>query len=287
MTAVLFAALSSVAFGGSDFYGGLASRRFATLKVLVVAAPASLIIEIAAWPALGGSWSTGAILWGGMSGVAYAVAFGLLYWCLAKGPIIVLSPVSATISAVVPVAAGLSFGETLSSVGVAGTVIAVLAVSLLGFSGGDGGEQQTASTRPSMLALGAAIAAGATIALQLICLDRAPTDSGMAPLVAGRIVATILVWIAVPLTQAHISREGRASDWSAAIASGVLDSLATIAFVLAVRAGDLAIVAVITALYPAGTIVLARLVLHETVSRVQFGGLMTAGVAVTLLALSS
>jgi drug/metabolite transporter (DMT)-like permease len=284
MTAVLFAALSSVAFGGSDFYGGLASRRFATLKVLVVAAPASLIIEIAAWPALGGSWSTGAILWGGMSGVAYAVAFGLLYWCLAKGPIIVLSPVSATVSAVVPVAAGLSFGETLSSVGVAGTVIAVLAVSLLGFSGG---EQQTASTRPSMLALGAAIAAGATIALQLICLDRAPTDSGMAPLVAGRIVATILVWAAVPLTRARIGREGRASDWSAAIASGVLDSLATIAFVLAVRAGDLAIVAVITALYPAGTIVLARLVLHETVSRVQFGGLMTAGVAVTLLALSS
>jgi drug/metabolite transporter (DMT)-like permease len=284
MTAVLFAALSSIAFGGSDFYGGLASRRFATLKVLVVAAPASLIIEIAAWPALGGSWSLDAAVWGGISGVAYAVAFGLLYWCLAKGPIIVLSPVSATVSAVVPVAAGLSFGETLSSVGLTGTVIAVVAVLLLGFSGG---EQQKPSSRPTMLALGAAIAAGATIALQLICLDRAPSDSGMAPLVAGRIIATLLVWAAVPLAQARIGRDGRLSDWSAAIASGVLDSFATIAFVLAVRAGDLAVVAVITALYPAGTILLARLVLHETVSRVQLGGLVTAGVAVTLLALSS
>ncbi|UNB54582.1 EamA family transporter [Mycolicibacterium sp. YH-1] len=284
MTVVLFAALSSIAFGGSDFCGGLASRRFATLKVLVVAAPATLIIDLAAWHAFGGTWSVSAAAWGGISGAAYAVGFGLLYWCLANGPIIVLSPVSATVSALIPVAAGLSFGETLTSVGLAGTVIAIVAVFLLGLSGD---ESREVSTRPTMLTLGAAIGAGAAVALQLICLDRAPHQSGMAPVVAGSAVATLLVWTAVPLVRARIGSDGRLRDWSAAVAAGVLDSLATIAFLLAVRAGDLAVVAVITALYPAGTIVLARLVLRETVSRVQFGGLLTAGLAVTLLALSS
>lgn len=284
MTVVLFAVLSSIAFGGSDFCGGLASRRFATLKVLVVAAPTTLVIDLVALPTLGGSWSVAAGVWGGLSGVAYTVGFALLYWCLANGPIIVLSPVSATVSAVIPVAAGLSFGETLTSMGIAGTVIAIVAVSLLGLSGG---ESRQGSTRPTLLTLGAAVGAGAAIALQLICLDRAPHDSGMAPVVAGSAVASLLVWTTVLVVHADISSEGRLQDWSAAIASGALDSLATIAFVLAVRSGDLAVVAVITALYPAATVALARIFLRERVSRIQFGGLVTAGLAVTLLALSS
>ncbi|WP_256862540.1 EamA family transporter [Microbispora sp. GKU 823] len=69
-------------------------------------------------------------------------------------------------------------------------------------------------------------------------------------------------------------------------AAGMLDSLANLAFLLAARSGDLAVVAVITALYPAGTVLLARVVLAERIHRSQLTGLGAAAVAVSLLALN-
>ncbi len=71
----------------------------------------------------------------------------------------------------------------------------------------------------------------------------------------------------------------------ASAGAGVLDSLANFAFLLAVREGDLAVVAVITALYPASTVLLARVLLNERIGRAQIAGLGIAAVAVSLLAL--
>ncbi|MGW4472601.1 EamA family transporter [Nonomuraea sp. NPDC004354] len=68
--------------------------------------------------------------------------------------------------------------------------------------------------------------------------------------------------------------------------AGVLDSVANLLFLLAARSGDLAIVAVIVALYPAGTVLLARGVLHERIGRGQLAGLGAAALAVSLLALT-
>jgi drug/metabolite transporter (DMT)-like permease len=73
--------------------------------------------------------------------------------------------------------------------------------------------------------------------------------------------------------------------WALAIGSGALSALANLAFLLAVRSGDLSIVAVITALYPGVTVVLARVVLGERLRPVQVAGLATAALAVSLLAL--
>lgn len=69
-------------------------------------------------------------------------------------------------------------------------------------------------------------------------------------------------------------------------AAGVLDSVANLLFLLAARSGDLTVVAVITALYPAGTVLLARGVLAERIHRGQLIGLGTAAVAVSFLALT-
>ena len=73
--------------------------------------------------------------------------------------------------------------------------------------------------------------------------------------------------------------------WALAVGSGALSALANLAFLLAVRSGDLSIVAVITALYPGATVVLAWIVLGERLHRVQVAGLAAAGLAVCLLAL--
>jgi drug/metabolite transporter (DMT)-like permease len=278
MTGALFLALaSSLAYGAADFLGGLAARGAHVLRVVIIAAPASLLIELLLWPLVGASFTTAAVTWGAASGVASAASFALLYRTLAIGPMSVLSPITALVSAAVPVTVGLIEGEALSALAVGGMLLAFVAIVVV--SGGT----DIHGLRPSGTALLLAFGAGAAIAVQLVCLDQAPDDSGIAPLLVGRAVSSAVV---LGAAFALLSRLGDTQpSIGASAAAGALDSLANFAFLLAVRDGDLAIVAVITALYPAATVVLARAFLAERIGTIQIAGLGLAAVAVSLLAL--
>ncbi|MFF9286658.1 EamA family transporter [Streptomyces griseosporeus] len=278
MIALLLALGSSLAYGCADFLGGLGARKAHVLRTVLVAAPASLAVELLLWPVLGASFSTAALGWGAASGVASAAAFALLYRTLAIGPMNVLSPVTALVSAALPVAVGLLQGEHLTAAGLIGLPLALLAVVLVSAGHGAG------SVRPSRTALLLAFGAGAAIALQLVFLHQAPSGSGVAPLIVGRAVSSAVTLAAAGLLRRRLGPERPAYALSAA--AGVLDSLANLLFLLAARSGDLTVVAVITALYPAGTVLLARGVLAERIRRGQFVGLGTAAVAVSLLALT-
>ncbi|MCG8968680.1 MULTISPECIES: EamA family transporter [Streptomyces] len=278
MIALLLALGSSLAYGCADFLGGLGARKAHVLRTVVVAAPASLAVELLLWPVLGATFSTGALAWGAASGVASAAAFALLYRTLAIGPMNVLSPITALVSALLPVGVGLLQGEHLGLAGLLGLPLALVAVVLV--SAGHGGG----AARPSRTALLQAFGAGAAIALQLVFLHQAPSDSGIAPLIIGRAVSSAVTLAAAGLMFRRLGAEKPAYAVSAA--AGVLDSVANLLFLLAARSGDLAVVAVITALYPAGTVLLARGVLAERVYRGQLVGLGTAAVAVSLLALT-
>jgi drug/metabolite transporter (DMT)-like permease len=278
MTGALFLALaSSLAYGAADFLGGVAARGAHVLRVVVIAAPASLLVELVLWPIVGASFPTAAITWGAASGLASAAAFALLYRTLAIGPMSVLSPITALVSAALPVAVGLLEGETLSALAVGGMLLAFVAIVVV--SGGT----DMHGARPSRNALILAFGAGAAIALQLVCLDQAPSDSGIAPLLVGRAVSSVAVLGAAFALRSRLGETQPSVGASAA--AGALDSLANFAFLLAVRDGDLAIVAVITALYPAATVVLARAFLAERIGRIQLAGLGLAAVSVSLLAL--
>lgn len=277
MTAAFLLALaSSLAYGAADFLGGVAARGAHVLRVVAIAAPASLLVELLLWPVVGASFPPGAIVWGAASGVASAAAFALLYRTLAIGPMSVLSPVTALVSAVLPVSVGLLGGERLGLLAVVGVALALVATAII--SGGTDARVE----RPSRIAFALAFGAGAAIALQLVFLDLAPDDSGVAPLIVGRTVSSVVVLGAVFALRARLG-EARPS-LPASAAAGALDSLANVAFLLAVRDGDLAVIAVITALYPAGTVLLARFLLAERIRPAQLGGLALAGVAVSLLA---
>ncbi|MEV5878787.1 EamA family transporter [Streptomyces sp. NPDC052101] len=278
MIALLLALGSSLAYGCADFLGGLGARKAHVLRTVLVAAPASLAVELLLWPLLGASFDAGALAWGAASGVASAAAFALLYRTLAIGPMNVLSPVTALVSAALPVAVGLLQGEHLTAAGLAGLPLALAAVVLVSAGHGAG------SARPSRTALLLAFGAGGAIALQLVFLHQAPAGSGVAPLIVGRAVSS-----AVTLAAAGLMRRGLGSErpaYAMSAAAGVLDSVANLLFLLAARGGDLTVVAVITALYPAGTVLLARGVLAERIHRSQLVGLGTAAVAVSLLALT-
>ncbi|MGA5037680.1 EamA family transporter [Streptomyces capoamus] len=278
MIALLLALGSSLAYGCADFLGGLGARKAHVLRTVMVAAPASLAVELLLWPFLGASFDPGALGWGAASGVASAAAFALLYRTLAIGPMNVLSPVTALVSAALPVAVGLLQGEHLTAAGLVGLPLALVAVVLVSAGHGAG------AARPSRTALLLAFGAGAAIALQLVFLHQAPSDSGVAPLITGRAVSSAVTLAAAGLLRRRMGPERPAYALSAA--AGVLDSVANLLFLLAARSGDLTVVAVVTALYPAGTVLLARGVLAERIHRGQLVGLGTAAVAVGLLALT-
>jgi drug/metabolite transporter (DMT)-like permease len=269
---------SSLAYGCADFLGGLGARKAHVLRTVMVAAPASLVVELLLWPLLGASFSTGALGWGAASGIASAAAFVLLYRTLAIGPMNVLSPVTALVSAALPVGAGLLQGEHLAVAALVGLPLALVAVVLVSAGPSAG------SARPSPAALLWAFGAGAAIALQLVFLHQAPYDSGVAPLIVGRAVSSAVTLTAAALTYRKLGAERPAYAISAT--AGVLDSVANLLFLTAARSGDLSVVAVITALYPAGTVLLARGVLAERIGRGQLAGLAAAAVAVSLLALA-
>ncbi len=276
--ALLLALGSSLAYGCADFLGGLGARKAHVLHTVMIAAPASLAVELLLWPFLGASFGVEALGWGAASGVASAAAFALLYRTLAIGPMNVLSPVTALVSAMLPVGVGLLQGERLGVAGLVGLPLALAAVVLVSAGHGSG------AARPSRTAMLLALGAGAAIALQLIFLHQAPSDSGVAPLLIGRAVSSAVTLGAAGLMFRRLGSERPAYAMSAA--AGVLDSVANLLFLLAARSGDLAVVAVITALYPAGTVLLARMVLAERIHRGQLVGLGTAAAAVSLLALT-
>uniref|UniRef100_UPI003BA8D691 EamA family transporter n=1 Tax=Streptomyces sp. SAT1 TaxID=1849967 RepID=UPI003BA8D691 len=189
----------------------------------------------------------------------------------------VLSPVTALVSAALPVAVGLLQGEHPAPAGLIGLPLALVAVVLISAGPGSG------SARPSRTALLPALGAGAAIAVQLVCLHQTPSGSGVAPLITGRAVSSAVVLTAAGILRRRLGPQRPAYAMSAA---GALDTVANLLFLCAARSGDLSVVAVVTALCPAGTVLLARGVLAERVHRGQLAGLGVAAVAVSLLALA-
>jgi drug/metabolite transporter (DMT)-like permease len=243
----------------------------------------------------------------------------LLYACLAIGPMSILSPLTAVVSAIAPMLWGLFvYGETLSLIGYAGLGAALVAVVMVGFIPGQ------KVVRPSARGLAMAVGAGLAIGAFLIIIDQTSDQSGILPLILNRAVNTAITLVIIgvlvlravarrqhpisvletsgPLIGAtptghadleHAAAEGhpapdarRSLAWWLAIACGVVDAAANAIMLLALRTGDLSIVSALTALYPAGTIILAAILLRERVAGVQWIGLVLALVAGGMLALA-
>src|SRR4051812_29095892 len=126
---------------------------------------------------VGGRFSWEAVLWGGLSGVVGSFGILLLYAALAIGPMSILSPLTAVISAIVPVTWGLIQGERLTTIGYIALGLALVAVVLVGF------VPEKGAVRPSLRGVAYAIGSGALIGTLLILLNNAPDDSGLLPLV--------------------------------------------------------------------------------------------------------
>jgi drug/metabolite transporter (DMT)-like permease len=274
--AVLFALLAAAAYGVSDFVGGLASRRVHAITVLLVTYPVGAVLMLLLLPAYGGPISVNTILWSIAGGLAGLAGVSLMYWSLAHAPMNIVSPVTAVLAAGVPVIAGVVIGERPSVSNWSGILLGLLAVVLIS-------RQAEDSPHPPVgwVAVTASVVAGIGFGVYFVCLARADTDSGVWPVVLSRVVASIAL---VPIAAAsrRFVRMPRAV-LQLAVLAGVLDATANVAFLLASRHGLLSLAAVITALYPAGTVVLASVVLKEHTGRTQRAGLAVAALSIVLL----
>jgi drug/metabolite transporter (DMT)-like permease len=285
--AIALALAAALIYGASDFLGGLASRRTSTISVVVWSQGLGLLLLGVVLPIAGGRPLAGDFLWGALCGVSGAIAIALLYRGLAIGTMGVVSPLSAVIGASIPLIYGVAFrGERPTGFACAGIAAALLAVVCVSASGRTAATERETHARAHLLPAGVpeALLAGVAFGAFFITLAQTRADAGMYPLLAARGTSLVLV-VAAGLAFGGVAniRVARPA-LPPVLLCGTLDMCANVLYLLAAHHGLLAIVAVLTSLYPAATVALAAIVLRERLRRLQWIGVGLAlggAVAVT------
>jgi len=275
LAAVAFGLASACSWGAGDFSGGLASRRSPLLAVLAVGQAAGTASIVAVALLTGEPFVASAALgWAAAAGASGALGLAALYRGLAVGRMGIVAPVSAVLSAAIPVLAGALVEGLPPAAKLAGFALALGGIWLVAASDAPGGEGRRG--------LGLAVLAGLGFGGFLVLMHRAGAGGTFWPLAVARATSLTLV------TAALAARPGPRGVSRAAlplvVLSGLLDAGGNGFFVLASQAGRLDVAAVLSSLYPASTVVLAALVLKERLSRPQLAGVAAVLAAIALIA---
>jgi len=257
---IILALGAALLYGSADFLGGAATRRAALLGVLLTSALAAIAVQLPAALLAGGPPRASGIEWGLAAGAAGGIGLMFFYAGLAAGPMSVVSPVAALVSTVLPVGVAVAQGERFGPAVYVGVLICLTATILVssGAKGSPAHGEHSWRYRARGVALG--LASGAAFGLFFLFIKNGGETGALWPALAGR-----------PL-------------FAAALGAGALDAAANVMYVLATRAGLFGPAVVLTSLYPAVTVVLARLALRERMHRTQQAGLLLAAVGIALIA---
>jgi drug/metabolite transporter (DMT)-like permease len=289
MLAIVLALASAIGYGGSDFAAGLASRSAPVIQITLLASAVSGVFVAAALPfAASPAPSAAALAWGFTAGIGGTLGAFALYLGFRHAAFSVAAPLSAVASAGFSVLAGLLFGERPTTLALAGIVLALPAIVGVSVSAGSeepeeeaaAAEGSTAGRQSAGVVYG--LVAGAFFALLFIGLDRAGSGSGLWPVAAAAAGELAAALVAAAAVRSFRLCGGRARLLAAI--TGVAGAAGTILFFIATHHGFLAITAVLTSLYPAVTILLARVMLGERLTALRLAGLGLAGVCVSLIA---
>ncbi|MGE2723030.1 EamA family transporter [Mycolicibacterium celeriflavum] len=279
MIGVALALASALGYGISDFVGGLASRRVAALRVVLVSYPIAAVVLAGLAVPIGGDVSQGAVVWGVLCGVSQAFGVWWFYAALGSGPISVVSPLTAILVAGIPVGVGLALGERPGLIAGVGVVLALVAVVLVSREASDEDVKEHRFT-PTVAWL--TVGSGVAFGLNFVLIDQAPVEARLWPLVFARLSATALV-ILIALLSRNL-RPPSGDPLKLAVLAAFLDVGANIAMLLALQAALLSLAGVLMSLYPAATVLLAIVVLRERVTRWQALGMVLALGAVAMIA---
>jgi len=286
---IVLALTAAAVWGAGDFLGGVASRRIRTEQVLFISQAVGLAALLIAVLVIPGAPARSDLLWGAAGGILGTAGLYGLYGQLAKGAASVVAPTTAVSAALTPVVVGLALGETPGALTMTGVAIALVAVGLL--AGGEGhhadpGAALTVKIRRAInRSFWVAIASGLGFGAFYVCLAQTSQEAGLWPLVAAKASAVIGLAM-IPSVWKGIGRSPGGAVRVAAVA-GVLDSAANAAYITAVRAGSLTWVPVISSLYPASTVLLARVFQKQRLGRLHIAGLVLALLAIALVTAGS
>jgi drug/metabolite transporter (DMT)-like permease len=278
----LLALGSAVLYGSADFFGGLTARRANTIATVFVSQSVGLILLLLVMPFLpASSVSSGDWVWGFVAGLSGGVGVALLYRALAVGAMAVVAPTTAVIAAMIPVLFAFVLGERLRLLTWGGVALALLAIALVSRPASH--DQKPGQPKSGALpsGFGLALLSGVAVGLFFLSLARTTMNAGMWPLVAARIASIVLFGSIGLITGRTLLMRRTAA--ATAVTGGALDMVANALYMIAARIGPLSIVVTLASLYPASTVLLARLVLGERLGLIQIGGIVCALAAVLII----
>ncbi|GAC1345919.1 MAG: DMT family transporter [Ktedonobacteraceae bacterium] len=270
---VIFGLAASLFWGSGDFNGGLASRRSNASSVVIAAYAVGFVLLVA----LALIWkepfpSSLDVLWGALAGLAGVVGLRSFYSALSVGRMGIAAPVSAVLTATLPVLFSAFTAGLPSLLQLGGFVLALLAIGLIS-------RPERSKGRPK--GLGLALLAGCGFGGFFILISHVSSTATFWPLVVARLTSVLAL-----LVMQRLRRQQILPTLSVApliLLAGALDSLGNAFFVLVAHSGRLDVAAVLSSLYPAATVLLAALLLRERVTRIQAIGILMALLAVPLI----
>ena len=271
---VFLAALAAAFAGTGDFLGGLASRRANTWAVGTWNHAAGAVTVLAIAPFLDGSLTTELIFWGSLAGLGGAIGVMGLYTGFTRSDVAVVSPIAAVGAATWPVIWSIFSGDFPAGLVVAGIITGIVAIWLV-----SGGSRRVIAGDRDGLRFG--LIAGLGFGAQLIFFSFTSDGSSIwallpARIAGGLVIAAVALWLGNSL---RLPRDAVTPG----IAAGALTAIGNGFFIIAAGLESLAVATVVAAMFPATTVLLARLVFHERLTPRRVLGLALALVAVALV----
>jgi drug/metabolite transporter (DMT)-like permease len=278
----LLSLAASVFYGSADFFGGLTARRANTIATVVWSQFAGLALLALALPFLPPAVvSSRDWIWGFVAGLSGGIGVAFLYRALAVGTMAVVAPTTAVVAAIIPVLFGFIMGERLRLLTFVGIALALVAIFLVSRPASPEETKLEEAKKSFPPGFGLALFSGVLVGVFLLSLARTSMSAGMWPLIAARI-SSIALFVVIAIVTRRTLRMDRIATGTATL-GGALDMAANAVYMTAARIGPLSIVVTLASLYPASTVLLARWVLHEHLSRAQIAGLICALAAVMLI----
>ena len=293
--AILLGVLVAVSIGSADFLSGIAARRMRTSVVVALSqfwglAPLGIYVAVTD-RSLPPVWDH---VLGIFAGLGLVAGICCLVRGLAVGRMSVVAPATAALGAAVGVAYGFLSGERPGLIAVIGVGLAIAAVVLIAqvaehhetdVGAPPAHARRTVASRAQEMVL--ATGAGLTLGGTQVFFAAASDDAGMWPVVSGRLTAGILAGAFVLWRFRIDGRPARLAAGDVRLLAGyaLLDTLGTCLLIEAFRQGLVSLVAPVAALFPAATVLWARLILDDRMNRGQLVGFGVAAAGLVLIGL--
>jgi uncharacterized membrane protein len=262
-----------LAWGTSDFLGGYATRRANAFLFTAVVNLGGLLVVATLASATRAPFPTGrSVAWALAGGVSGGASLAIFFRALSAGRMGVIAPVAAVFSAAIPTFFSMLTEGLPRMVPCVGFICAAVGLWLITRSE-DGSTPE---------GIGLAVLAGVGFAGFYLCIRQAGNGSAFWFASLTRTGGSIITTLIVLLYGKFRDITPAGVRWG--VLTGGIDSLGTILFVRASQTGRLDEAVVISSLYPAVTVLLARLFLKEHLTRWRFVGLLATLAAVPMIA---